>query len=138
MPEIVRARGHEHVTARHESTLEITTDDYLTPAGDCILGINADRAPSDFSQDFIITCQTPSATITVRLEVDGYTQTITGAGHSDLTFASNRSCVARTSTYVDDRTICVNADTAAADVADPIIKALQQETPLTVELSVDA
>jgi len=46
--EVVCARGHEHVSATHASTFEVTTDDWLTPAGDCILAVEADRAPRDF------------------------------------------------------------------------------------------
>lgn len=67
MEEIIHARGHEHVTAEHSSTFEVTTDDFLTPAGDCILAIEADRAPADFDPDFIAACQDREATITVTI-----------------------------------------------------------------------
>ena len=50
--EVVRARGHENVTAEHVSTLEFTSDDFLTPAGDCILAVEADRVPADFDDAF--------------------------------------------------------------------------------------
>jgi len=43
--EVIRARGHENVQSTHASTFEVTSDDWLTPAGDCILAIEADRTP---------------------------------------------------------------------------------------------
>lgn len=134
MPEIIHATGHEHVSGTHDSTLEVTTDEYLTPAGDCILGINADHAPADFTQEFTANCQDPATSITISLEAEGIQEVITGQGHPDLSLTSERSFVARTSSYVDERTICVNADAAAADVDRALIDALQAEAPLTVKI----
>ncbi len=33
MNTVIHARGHENVTAQHASTFEVTSDDFLTPAG---------------------------------------------------------------------------------------------------------
>src|SRR6056297_1125236 len=137
MEETVRAHGHEHVAGEHQSTLELTTDDYLTPAGDCILGIEADRAPADFADDFVDACRDPDATITLVLDADGHRETVTGSGHPDLTFEDERSMVARTSTYVDDRTILVDADKAAADVDRDLVAALADGADLTATLRVE-
>ena len=135
--EIVRAVGHEHVSADHESTFEVTTDDYLTPAGDCIIGIEADRSPADFSASFVEACQDADATITATIEVADRTVTITGRGDPKLTFENDRSMVGRTSTYVDDRTIMVEADAAAADIVDDIVDALGDGRSVTMELRVE-
>jgi len=137
MDETVRARGHEHVAAEHASTLELTTDDYLTPAGDCILGVEADRAPADFADDFVEACRDADATIALVLEADGHRETVTGSGHPDLAFENDRSMVARTSTYVDDRTILVDADAAAADVDRDLVAALADGADLTATLRVE-
>jgi len=137
MEETVRAHGHEHVAGEHQSTLELTTDDYLTPAGDCILGIEADRAPADFDDDFVEACRNADATVTLVLEADGHRETVTGSGHPELTFENDRSMVARTSTYVDDRTILVDADTAAADVDRDLVAALADGADLTATLRVE-
>lgn len=137
MTERVQARGHEHVTAAHASTFEVTTDDYLTPAGDCILGIEADSSPADFADSFVAACQDSGATITVILEADGYSETIIGRGDPALTFGSDRSMVGRTSTYVDDRTIVVDADTAAKDIDGDLVEALADGASLTTTIEVD-
>ncbi|MCG1002327.1 MULTISPECIES: DUF371 domain-containing protein [Halobacterium] len=137
MEELVRATGHEHVAAEHASTLELTTDDYLTPAGDCIVGIEADRSPADFDQEFVAACQDEDATITLVLEADDHRDTVTGSGHPDLEYTNDRSMVGRTSTYVDDRTIFVDADKAAADLDRDLVAALADGADLTATLRVE-
>lgn len=136
MPEeVVRAVGHTNVAATHTSTLELTTDDWLTPAGDCIVGIEADRAPATFKDKFVDVCQSSGVRITLTLETDGLTERLRGRGDPALTFASPRSLVARTSDYVDDRTVLVEADKAAADLDRYLVRALQDGRALTATLS---
>jgi len=137
MEEVVRARGHENVSASHASTFEVTSEDYLTPAGDCILGIEADRVPADFDPAFVRACQSRDATVTATLEAGGYTETVTGRGDPDLTFANDRSIVGRTSDYVDDRTVLVEATGAAADLDRDLVDALAGGADLTLTLAVD-
>lgn len=133
----VRATGHEHVAATHDTTLELTSDDWLTPAGDCILAIEADAVPADFDASFVEACRSPEATIKATIRVDGREQVVEGRGHPKLTFDSDRSMVARTSDYVDDRTIMVGADAAAADVDRDIVSALAAGADLECVLSVE-
>jgi hypothetical protein len=137
MNERIHASGHEHVSATHDSTFEVTSDDYLTPAGDCILGIEADRVPADFDESFVAACQDHDATITATLEADGHTQTIVGSGHPEMTFTNERSIVARTSDYVDDRTVMVGADAAAGDLDRDLVEALAAGADLTLTLTVE-
>lgn len=134
--EVVHAEGHENVTAAHTSTVEVTSDDYLTPAGDCILGIGADRTPADFDTAFVRACQRTDATITATLTVDGLTERIEGRGHPDLQFEDNRSLVARTSDYVDERTVAVGMAGAAADIDRDIVDRLASGAPLELTLTV--
>ncbi|MGM0591693.1 MAG: DUF371 domain-containing protein [Halobacteriota archaeon] len=136
MEEVVRARGHEHVSARHTSTFEVTTDDWLTPAGDCILGVEADRSPADFDPEFVDACRNADASIAVTLKAAGRTQTVTGRGHPDLEFESERSLVVRTSDYVDERTVAVGADAAATGIDRHIVSALAEGAPMTMTLRV--
>ncbi|MFB6114555.1 MAG: DUF371 domain-containing protein [Halodesulfurarchaeum sp.] len=136
LEEIVTAHGHEHVTADHESTFEVTTDDYLTPSGDCILGIEADRAPADFDSDFVDACRDEDATITAHIAVGSVSEHITGRGDPRLSFESQRSLVGRTSTYVDDRTVLVDGDRAAADLHRDVVSELEAGAGLTLRLVV--
>jgi len=140
--ETIHATGHENVRAEHDSTFEVTTDDWLTPAGDCILAVDADRTPADFAPAFVDACRDHEATITAEIVVvdgDGKTheETITGSGHPDLAFDNDRSAVGRTSDYVDDRTIMVAADKAAADLDRDLVDALAAGVDLELMLRVD-
>jgi hypothetical protein len=137
MRERVRAQGHGNVTAAHASTFEVTSDDYLTPAGDCILGIEADRVPAEFDEAFVTACQQADASIRVRLAANGHVEHVEGRGHPDLTFASERSLVCRTSEYVDDRTVAVGMDRAAGDLDRDLVAALANGADLTVTLTVE-
>ena len=134
--ETITAHGHEHVQATHESTLEFTSDDWLTPAGDCILGIEADQVPADFDPAFVSAAQAADAEITITIEAGDHSHTITGRGDPALTFADDRSMVARTSTYTDDRTVMVEADAAAADIDRELVAALADGATATVEFRV--
>ncbi|WP_276270891.1 DUF371 domain-containing protein [Haloarcula litorea] len=134
---VVAAEGHEHVSAEHASTLEVTGDDFLTPAGDCILGIEADTVPADLDAAFVDACRDAEATVTATLEAGGHTVTVEGSGHPDLTFESDRSHVLRTSDYVDDRTVMVDADAAAGDVDRDLVAALADGADLEFTLTVD-
>ena len=140
--EVVRAVGHEHVTAEHASTVELTTDDWLTPAGDCIVGVEADRAPRDFSSAFREACRDADATITATFVVDAgdrqFRETIRGRGDPGLALLDDRSMVGRTSDYTDDeRTMFVDGDGAAADLDRDLVAALSEGAALTLRLAVE-
>jgi hypothetical protein len=137
MKEVIHARGHENVSAEHASTFEVTSDDWLTPTGDCILAVEADRTPADFDPAFVDACRNADATITVEFEAAGLTEAVTGRGHPDLTFEGERSAVGRTSDYADDRTILVGADKAAGDFDRGLVAALADGAAVTVTLSVE-
>ena len=135
--ETVRARGHENVRGTHTSTWELTSDDWLTPAGDCILGTEADRVPADFDPAFVEACRDADATLVATLRADVHEATVTGRGDPDLTFEDDRSLVVRTSDYVDDRTVMVGADAAAADIDRDLVAALAAGADLTLTLRIE-
>ncbi len=142
LTEVIRATGHEHVTAEHASTFEFTTDDWLTPAGDCILGVSADRTPREFGPEFTNACRDAEATITATIAVEGpgktHEETIVGRGDPGLTLLDDRSMVARTSDYTDDeRTILIEADKAAADLDRDLVAALADGAAVTLRLTVE-
>jgi hypothetical protein len=134
---VVRARGHEHVAATHGSTLELTSDDFLTPAGDCIVGIEADLVPAAFDAAFVSACRDRDASIELVLEAGGCRDVIAGRGDPELSFEGDRSLVCRTSDYVDDRTVMLEADAAAADLDRDLVAALADGADLVATLVVE-
>jgi hypothetical protein len=137
MDESFRAVGHHHVEATHSSTLEVTSDDYLTPAGDCIVAIEAEMVPAALEESFVAACQDHAATIELTITAGEHAATVTGSGHPELSFESDRSFVCRTSDYVDERTVMVAADKAAADLDRDLVTALADGMAATVTLRVD-
>ncbi len=135
LEEVIHAQGHEHVSAEHASTFEISTDDFLTPAGDCILAIEADRAPADFDPEFVEACRNPEATITVALETDEHRDAVEGRGDPDLELSSERSAVGRTSDYIDDRTVVLGAAHAAEGFDRELVAALADGADVTVTIT---
>ncbi|MFC4359977.1 DUF371 domain-containing protein [Halobium salinum] len=137
MEEVVHARGHEHVSAEHASTFEVTSDDWLTPAGDCILAVDADRVPADFDPAFVDACRDEDAEITITVATDDHEEVVTGHGHPDLTFDGDRSAVGRTSDYVDERTVVVGADRAAGEFDRDLVADLADGAEVTVTFRVE-
>jgi hypothetical protein len=137
MEQVVNGCGHVNVAATHGSTVEVTTDDYLTPAGDCIVGVEADRAAADLDGAFVERCRDPDATIRATFEAGGHEDSLVGRGHPDLSFENERSLVGRTSDYVDDRTFLVDADAAAGDLDRDLVAALARGANLTLTLRVE-
>jgi len=136
MEEVVQAHGHEHVAGAHASTLELTTDDYLTPAG------TASSASKQTGRRRTSTASSwePAATRRPKSRSSSRptaTRHRDGAGTLDLEFTNERSFVARTSTYVDDRTVLVDADKAAADVDRDLVDALAAGADLTATFRVE-
>lgn len=137
LSETITAHGHENVSGEHASTLEVTSDDFLTPAGDCILGIEADTVPAEFDDEFVAACRDAEATISIELEAGEYTDRFAAQGHPELTFRSERSAVVRTSDYVDDRTVAVGSGAAAGDVDRDLVATLAAGETLEVTLTVE-
>jgi len=75
--------------------------------------------------------------IVAVIEADGHRNRIVGQGHPDLSFGNDRSLVARTSDYVDDRTVMVGAERAAAGLDRDLVAALTDGADLTFRLRVD-
>ena len=136
--ETVRARGHRNVRATHRSTFEVTRDCDLTPAGDCIVAVCADRWPAGFSGEFKATAARDDARITAEIHCDGHQDTVQGWGSAKMTFADDRSMVFRVSDYVCGRTVMINADKAARGLDRDLIRALADGGDVVIVLLVEA
>jgi len=117
-------------------TFEITKDHDLTRRGDCIIAVNANKAPKDLSIEFKKACKRDGSKITMKLEAGGVVDFIEGLGSPNLSFAHPTEMVGRKSLYVSDRTIMVRANKAAWDLDRRLIEALKSpKSTLTVLLT---
>jgi hypothetical protein len=133
------AHGHQNVLGTHSMTFEITKASHLTRRGDCVIAVNATKAPVDFSSEFKDLCRREKTQITITLEAADMIDIIRGSGSSDLRFADHNEMVGRKSSFVSDRTILIRADKAARDLKRGLIKALMSpQTKLTIRLTAQA
>ncbi|ASJ13040.1 DUF371 domain-containing protein [Thermococcus thioreducens] len=132
--EVIRCRGHENVRATHRSTLEFTKEDYLTPRGDCILCIEADKGLNDLSDEFKAALKA-GRKLLIRIKVGDLVDEVLAEGSPDLILDHDYSMVVRKSTYIDSRTLAIRANKAAKDIDREIVELLKNpKTEAEIEL----
>ncbi|WP_457742366.1 DUF371 domain-containing protein [Thermococcus sp.] len=135
--EVINCRGHENVRATHRSTLEITTEDFLTPRGDCIICVSADKALKDLNEKFKKALKR-GARLRIVIRAGNLSDELTAHGSPKLTLKSPISMVIRKSDYIDDRTLAIRASKSARDLNRELVKLLKNpETEVTVELIIE-
>ncbi|ADG13353.1 Protein of unknown function DUF371 [Methanocaldococcus infernus ME] len=133
---IIKAKGHRNVSARHKGTIEITKEDYLTPTGDCIIGISADKSMLDFPEEFKELLRRAKK-IVVEIEVDGIKERIEGEGHKELILEHPTDIVIRKSSYICPRTLMIKANKGAKDINREIVKKLKKGKELIFKIKVE-
>src|SRR5215216_1833734 len=99
--------GHPNIRSLHAKTIEITKDEHLTPRGDCIVGVKANKACADLDESFLIL----------------------GMGDERLSMLNAHDIVIRKTTFVCPRTMSVLCDKASSDLPRKLVNMLQdQET----------
>lgn len=125
--EVVEFMGHENVRAEHETTFEITKEHGLTPRGDCIIGVKANKALADFSDCFKDLVRSSSTRVhVVIVSEDGAVDTVSGWGDEGLTYVDRTRIIVRRSSYVSGNTAAVRADKAAKDLSRALINSLRR------------
>jgi hypothetical protein len=121
----VFANGHENIEATHLTTLEITKEANLSRRGDCIIAVAADKSLADLSEEFKESLRKPGAKLTLTIEANGITAQINAYGSPKLILTHPSDMVVRKSSYIDDRTLAINADKAAADLPRKLVEKLR-------------
>lgn len=135
--EVIRARGHPNIRATHRSTLEITRDHDLTPRGDCIIGVEADKSAFELSDFFKDCIRSDGSVLIMVIEVEGFRDIILAHGHYLLELSDTRRVIIRKSNYVDRATLGIKASKAAVDIKRELVERLRnREVELTAYLYV--
>ena len=139
--ETIFARGHENITSRNKTTLEITKETHLTKQGDCIIALEANKAASDLTPEFKKLAQNEKAKITIIIEANDEVEVVNAYGSPQLSFTHPTDLVARKSDYTCSRTLAIHADKAAKDLPKTLVKKLQNpkqrvKVTLTVECAI--
>jgi hypothetical protein len=85
--------------------------------GDCVIAVGADKAPADLGGEFKEKLRNSNARLTITIEADGITEQLHAWGSPNLLLTHCSDMVVRRSTYVDSRTLAINADKAARDLS---------------------
>lgn len=124
MEEEIIFKGHKNIRCTHKTTLEVTKDKHLTPRGDCIIGVDANKGCADLSDRFKRTLKDTNL-IKISLIVDNYEYSFNAYGNKQLTLSNKHDMVIRKSSFISDRTLCIRSKKASIDIPREIIQLLK-------------
>ena len=130
----IKAHGHENVLSHHKSTFEITKDKDLSLSGDCIIGLDIDKAMGDFPEEFKEKLANDDTKVIVKLTTPNSYDEIIGWGCDGLTLDHPTDIVCRKSTFVCSRTLMIKADKAAKDLNRELVEDLSNGLEMDVEI----
>ncbi|WP_069808014.1 DUF371 domain-containing protein [Vulcanisaeta thermophila] len=130
--DVVRAWGHENVSARHRTTIEITRDDYLTPRGDCIVGIKADKGLANLNPELREVIRRDGSIVLVIFIAGDVVDYVVGQGSENLTLNDPNRLIIRRSSYINDSTLMIRSNKAAIDLRRDLVDRLKRGSELTV------
>ena len=121
-----------NVQSTNDRTIEITTEEWLTKRGDCIIGVSSNKSCFDLTDKVKNAIKRYDSEIEIKLVVEDEVDTIFAYGSPDLTLISNVSMVIRKSDYISDRTLAIRADKSARDISRDLIYKLREGSDLEV------
>ncbi|WP_456423593.1 DUF371 domain-containing protein [Thermococcus sp.] len=135
--EVIHCKGHKNVRATHRSTLEITTEDFLTPRGDCIICVSADKSLKDLSEEFKEALRKGSK-LRIVIKAGNLWDELIAYGSPGLKLESPVSMVIRKSDYIDGRTLAIKANKSAKDLRRELVELLKNpKSEVVVELIIE-
>jgi hypothetical protein len=117
--------GHPMVLATHARTIEITTEEHLTPRGDCIVGVRAKKGLADISAPLKRALVSDASRVRFTFKTPGGDFSFMARGSLALTFEDKNDIVIRKSQFVCGRTIAVGASCAASDLPRTLVGSLK-------------
>ncbi|WP_456369695.1 DUF371 domain-containing protein [Geoglobus sp.] len=125
------AYGHENITARHRTTLEVTKDREVTPRGDCIIGVRASKSVRDLSDELRRAIMSAER-LNISLELPDYGMSVSfsAEGSERLTLTHERDVVVRKSDFACSRTLAVRSSLAARDLDREFVDLLRDRKTL--------
>ncbi len=124
--EEIVARGHENISALHRTTLEITKEKEMTPRGDCIIGVDAERSVRDLNQEIKERIWS-EAKLEMDLVLPDYNMRISfsARGSRMLPLTHETDVVVRKSRFTCSRTLCIESDISAGDLDREFVELLR-------------
>lgn len=119
-------RGHPNVRPLHRTTIEVTTERGLTPAGDCIVGVGADCGCAGLPDGLKAALRDAHTRVRITLIAGGREYSVSGRGDPRLALSHPSDIVARRSSFACPRTLAVECDGSAAGVPPEMAAALRE------------
>jgi hypothetical protein len=130
-----KAFGHVNVRAKHKSTLEVTVDEYLTPRGDCIIGIKAPHGAAGLPENVKAGLRKGwNACLVIRS--GAFSDVVCGRGDERLILSDSNRMIFRKSRYVEPATVFIDADKSAGDLDRRLVKELARGASVDLVLIV--
>jgi uncharacterized protein len=118
-------KGHPNIQSLHANTIEITKDRDLTLNGDCIIGINANKACKDLDSGIKKRIRKKDSRIEIELIVEPHSFTINGFGDDKLLLTNENDIVLRKSKFICDRTLSIRCNFSSLEIPREIINSLK-------------
>jgi hypothetical protein len=119
--------GHPNIRSLHTKTIEITKDEHITPRGDCIIGVKANKGCANFDEIFKRRLKSKSSLVRIEVIIGDESLLITGRGDERLSMLNAHDIVIRKTNFVCPRTMCVLCDKASSDVPRKLVEMLQEQ-----------
>ncbi len=130
----VHARGHSMITGKHRNTIEITKDEYVTERGTCIIACSSDKAVKDLNSELRELLKNDNTIVIVKIITRNLSDIVICRGSKNLKLSNDRKIIIRRSRYVDDSTLCIEANKASIDIDRKIISMLCMCEEVTIKI----
>jgi uncharacterized protein len=135
--EVILCSGHRSVLSTHRNTFEFTKETHLSPRGDCIVAVAADRTMADLPEEFKASLKKGDAVLHLTIECGGISESITAYGHPNLILSHPTDFVVRKTDYICPRTLAIRADKAAKDLDRRLVEELKKGLPVKITMHLD-
>lgn len=138
LSESFEARGHPNIRSTHRTTIMVTRDDWLTPRGDCVVAVRAEKGLSDLSPELKEMMKRPNSKIELVIAAGNRAFKVTGRGDPGLILSHPTDIVARRSRHICERTLMIQADKAACDMSEALVDLIKDaDRVINVAISVE-
>ena len=129
--------GHPNVRSTHRTTTEITTEESLTPRGDCIVGVGAGMGCFALPDEMKQVLRQSGSRVCITIRVGTHSFVIRGRGDPGLTLQHHSDMVIRKSTFLCPRTLAVECDAASIDMPREMVRDLRDGMDGVMTIDVD-
>jgi len=125
MEEEILFYGHPNITALHEMTIEVTKAESLSPRGDCVIGVNANKACYDLMDGLKRRLRDENSVVRMCIMVDDKKCDFVAHGSPSLILTHKHDIVIRKSRFVCPRTLAIRSDKASNNIPKDIVRMLK-------------